>query len=158
MIRVHKILCSAESFAAAESYVRGFFEKSMLIRYDTIIIEPNCSLAATDPKFWTEMEMAVGHNRTTLRKHFDELQESGCRSLADCEKLEPGYQSKLLHIIAHFLDGFIGIDSLFYCLPDDSHWLSGNMKKRILKDSTKFWLIHVEGHFLSESKASLIHT
>ena len=53
----------------------------------------------------------------------DELIKAKIYRAEDFHNIKQGYLSKTLHILSHFLDGFIGIDSYFYNLIDDSHWL-----------------------------------
>ena len=158
MIRVHKILSFADNFAAAQKYVQGFFDNTMLIHYDNVKIIEELSLSAADEDFWPEINSSIEQNKSVLSTHIDELKETGCLSVDDFTTLAHGYPSKVFHLIAHLLDGFIGIDSRFYNLPEDSHWLSEKLKNTILAVPENYWLIHVEGQFISESKASLIHT
>jgi len=39
------------------------------------------------------------------------------------------------------LDGFIGIDSVFYNLAEDSHWLSAPLRKTIEQHPEHYWLV-----------------
>ena len=45
--------------------------------------------------------------------------------------------------MAHLLDGFFGIDSQFYNLPEDSHWLGESLRKQIETGPAEFWLVRV---------------
>ena len=157
MIRIHKIISHADSITAAQEYVYGFFDNSMLIHYDTVKVVSVRSLSAADASFWSETESAIAENRSVLNRYIDELKETGCSSLDDFSCIAQGYSSKVFHLIAHLLDGFIGIDSIFYSLPEDSHWLSDTLRKKIIADPDHYWLMHVEGHFASKTKASLIN-
>ncbi len=49
-----------------------------------------------------------------------------------------GYKSKMLHVITHFLDGFFGIDTFFYNLEEDSHWVSEELQKKIAEAPTYY--------------------
>nr|MBF0221200.1 hypothetical protein [Desulfobulbaceae bacterium] len=158
MIRIHKMLCCADDYDAAQKHVRLFFEKSMLVTYDSVEVIRERSLVAVADTFWSELNSAIEQNRLVLNSYIQELKEAGCSSIDDCAALSNGYPSKLFHLIAHLLDGFIGIDSVFYCLPEDSHWLSASLKSAIESSPEKYWLIHAEGYFVSASKASLVHT
>lgn len=158
MIRVHKILCCADDYKAAQNHVQLFFEKSMLVTYDSVEIIREQTLLASAESFWQELNSSIDQNKSVLNNYIQELKETGCSSIDDCATITNGYPSKLFHLIAHLLDGFIGIDSVFYCLPEDSHWLSESLKNTIESNPEKYWLIHVEGYFVSASKASLIHT
>jgi hypothetical protein len=72
-----------------------------------------------------------------------ELQETGLGRAEDLLTLQQGYPSKLLHILTHMLDGFIGIDSVFYNLIEDSHWLSAPLRSTILHKPEHYWLVPV---------------
>jgi hypothetical protein len=157
MVRIHKILCSADSFTAAQKHVYGFFDKTMLLHYDCVKIIPELSLPVSDTCFWPEIASAIEQNKSVLTNYIEELKETGCLAVDDFTTLSHGYPSKVLHLLAHLLDGFIGIDSVFYNLLEDSHWFSDKLKNDILAAPGHYWLVHVEGHFNSESKASLIH-
>jgi hypothetical protein len=61
--------------------------------------------------------------------------------IEDLLALKPGYPSKVLHILTHMLDGFIGIDSAFYNLVEDSHWLSEPLRTTILRNPEGYWLV-----------------
>ncbi|MEJ2057239.1 MAG: hypothetical protein P8X39_05310, partial [Desulfofustis sp.] len=76
----------------------------------------------------------------------------------DLIDLNQGYQSKILHIIAHFLDGFIGIDSVFYNLIDDSHWLSDETRDKIEQQPDRFRLLSLKCYSLTPKEATLLHT
>ena len=55
-----------------------------------------------------------------------------------------GYESKVLHIITHLVDGFFGADTVFYNLEEDSHWLSDKLTDKIKEQPEKFWLLKIE--------------
>jgi len=157
MNRIHKIVSRADTLAAAQKYVYGFFDKSMLIHYDTVKVITKRSLSATDKDFWQEVDTAIAQNKSVLGKYIADLKETGCQSVDDFKSINHGYPSKIFHLIAHLLDGFIGIDSVFYNLPEDSHWLSDKLRNKIIAAPERYWLLYVEGYFISQNKASLIH-
>jgi hypothetical protein len=157
MVNTHWMLCAGKDFAAARDAVLSFFNKSILLSYDAIsIIEP-ASCSAKDGRFWGELERGAAANRLVLRRFLDELQAAGCQKIDDLSALPLGYPSKILHLIAHLLDGFIGIDSVFYNLVEDSHWLSDGMRRNIHKTPDMYWLLRVEASFVSADTASFIH-
>ena len=53
----------------------------------------------------------------------------------------------MLHVITHLLDGFFGIDSYFYNLVEDSHWVSEELRATIKTSPSRYWLIAVEADF-----------
>lgn len=157
MNKTHWLLCEAEGFDAARSYVNNFFASSMLLHYDAITADEERSCSADNERFWPEIEQGVGANQAILRGFIEDLQKEGCRQITDLTTLSMGYPSKLLHIIAHLVDGFIGIDSAFYNLAEDSHWISDGLRKTVQEDPARYWLIRVEASFTSPSSVALIH-
>ena len=53
-------------------------------------------------------------------------------------------------------DGFIGIDSYFYNLIDDSHWLPQATAKAIQKDPNHYWLLHIDCFATTAEEACLL--
>ena len=157
MTKTHWMLCASDDFATARDLVLSFFSKSILLSYDAIETNEHASCSAEDKRFWQELEEGVAANRLVLRGFLDDLRAEGCRKIDDLAALPLGYPSKMLHIIAHLLDGFIGIDSVFYNLLEDSHWLSDGLCDTIRKTPSRYWLVRVEASFMSAEAASLIH-
>ncbi len=153
----HIILVEGETSETCKSYVLNFFEQTSLVRYDRISIDDTV-LSPSDPEFTTELENGLKKNRNTLIRFIDELGTSGFRNKCDLIDLNQGYQSKILHIIAHFLDGFIGIDSVFYNLIDDSHWLTDETRDRIEQQPDRFRLLSLKCYSLTPKEASLLHS
>jgi hypothetical protein len=87
----------------------------------------------------------------------DELIKANIRKTEDLQDVEQGYLSKTLHILSHFLDGFIGIDSYFYNLLDDSHWLPPVTAKAIHRNPHHYWLLHVDCFAATAEEAGLLH-
>ncbi len=154
---IHKILCQSKDYHTAERHVRHFFKQSMLLNYDTFTVAKHHSHPATADQFWPELEASIVSNREILASYTSELHESGCTDINAIQNIRAGYQSKLIHLIAHFVDGFIGIDSRFFSLPEDSHWLSELQKKSILHHPEQFWLLHIEADFDSIDPTALLH-
>lgn len=157
MTKTHWMLCSGGDFSAAQATVLTFFRKSILLFYDTVEVVEAGSWSAENETFWNELEKGVAANRLVLQEFLDELRDVGCRELDDFTSLPVGYPSKLLHIIAHLVDGFIGIDSVFYNMVEDSHWLSDGLRTSIRKEPARYWLLQVEAGFVSEATAAFLH-
>lgn len=150
-------MCEADGFAAAKSHVLKFFNNSSLLQYDSIAVVEEESYNAEKQEFWPALEQVINANMSILRGFIDDLQGEGCREIKDLQRLAMGYPSKLLHMIAHLVDGFIGIDSVFYNLIEDSHWISEALRKAVLKAPDRYWIVRLEASFSSPSSAALIH-
>lgn len=156
--KTHWLLCAADDYPAACDSVRTFFRNSLLLHYDAVETAREGSWSAVSgDEFWRTVEDGIAENRLALAGMLDELKAEGCSRIADLATLPMGYPSKVLHTVAHLLDGFIGIDSVFYNLAEDSHWLSDRLRETILLTPARYWLIRVEASFASASIASLIH-
>ncbi|HIJ79022.1 MAG: hypothetical protein OEY01_08390 [Desulfobulbaceae bacterium] len=139
----HSFLARGADLAAAGGHALGFLEKSNLVHYHAVrVIEADCC-PATEPKFWALLEEGEAANRRALAALLAELQEAGVDSLDQLLRLDQGLESKVLHTIAHLLDGFFGIDSEFYNLPEDAHWLSAALRAEIKAAPGEFWLVRV---------------
>lgn len=157
LTKTHWMLCAADDFSSARDSVLEFFNKSILLSYDAIeVVEPGSWSAETET-FWVGIDKGIAANRLLLQEFLDDLRAEGCRDLNDFTALPVGYPSKLLHIIAHLVDGFIGIDSVFYNMVEDSHWLSEAVRATIRKAPARYWLIQAEASFRSAATASFIH-
>ncbi len=153
----HVILVEGSNPDICRTHVLNFFEQTSLVYYDKIVIEDTI-LSGNDAEFDTELESGLQKNRQTLNKFIDELGSTGFEKRNDLLDLRQGYHSKVLHIIAHFLDGFIGIDSAFYNLIDDSHWLSDGTRNQIGREPDRFKLLFLTCYSLAPKEASLLHT
>ena len=140
---VHNFLARGADLEAAQAHVLGFLEKTNLVHYTAVRVVAAETCSALDPRFWGLLEEGEACNREAMAKMVDELQEAGVSSLDNLLTLSQGFESKLLHTIAHMLDGFFGIDSEFYNLPEDAHWLSGQLRDEIKADPEGFWLVKV---------------
>lgn len=157
-IAQHRILVSGDSLEACSDQVRRFFDLTSLVIYDCIEIRPEQSLAADSPGFTRALDAAVADNRKTVEGLVAELRKTGIETIASLTDLEQGYPSKVLHILTHFLDGFIGIDSSFYNLVDDSHWLPAATQAALAERPESYWLIHIDCYSASPGEAALLHT
>lgn len=157
MIKTHWLLCAADDFDAACVAARNFFRTSLLLHYDTVEPLAEGSWHAGAAGFWPAIEAGIAENRQVLAGLLGDLKAEGIHDVAALVDLPMGYESKVLHTIAHLLDGFIGIDSVFYSLVEDSHWLSAQLGATIRQQPARYWLVRVRVGFRSAATASLIH-
>lgn len=137
--------------------VNRFFDKTTLVIYDKIIVNNEQSLSGTEKNFWSNLEAAEQNNRSIIAGLVDELHQNGILSLQDVGTIEQGYVSKTFHILSHFIDGFIGIDSYFYNLLDDSHWVPKKTIEFINQCPAGYWLIHLDCYAAGPKGTSLLH-
>jgi 23S rRNA A1618 N6-methylase RlmF len=109
-----------------------------------ITIQESTSVSASNPEFHDRLEKAIRSNRRILHTLVKELQIENIITLDDLNELPQGYKTKMLHVITHFLDGFFGIDTYFYNLVEDSHWVSEEMQSRIVKNPSDFRLLSLD--------------
>jgi hypothetical protein len=135
--------------------VERFFQRIMLIRYDEVLVRENEAINATGENFQARIEEGIQANRKVLGEFLASLQEEGFLSLDDLQGLEKGYLSKILHTIAHLQDGFIGIDSRFYNLEEDSHYVSRQLQQKIREIPRNYWILRVTGRIASTAEDQL---
>jgi len=123
--------------------VRHFLDKTALLKYDSIEFSPEYSWIGSQPQFWQTLETGIAANRASVKELVSELKESGFHQLEDLERMKQGYESKILHILVHLLDGFIGIDTSFYNLIEDSHQISLSLSDKIKQDPHKYILLQI---------------
>ena len=140
----HELLVRGSGFEPSKKKVLLFFRKYQLVRYSEITINEGTSVSATNPKFLGRLEKTIRANHRILRGLIKELQVEGVMNLDDLNALPQGYKTKMLHVITHFLDGFFGIDTYFYNLVEDSHWVSEEMRRRIAENPSDFWLLSLD--------------
>jgi hypothetical protein len=139
-----EILVKGSGFAPCKEKVLLFFQRYQLVRFSDITILESRSIAASNTGFSVRLREAIQSNRTILQDLIKELQDEKVSTLNDLNELPQGYKTKLLHIITHFLDGFFGIDTYFYNLFEDSHWVSDKMQKMIEENPADFWLLSLD--------------
>jgi hypothetical protein len=115
------------------------------------------SYSGLDKSFREDITRAEEFNRLEIRRLLDELKENNIQSFDSLLLIHQGYESKLLHILSHMLDGFIGIDSCFYNLIDDSHWLTEKTAAAIRENPEKHWLLHIDCFAAVTTHATLLH-
>ncbi|MEN8258879.1 MAG: hypothetical protein ABFS09_13545 [Thermodesulfobacteriota bacterium] len=139
----HIFLVQAQGQEQARRKVLNFLEHTELIRYDAVTIHDDSIISGADTSFWNQINQGVATNRKFAEGLIVELEDTGVSRLAELKDLAQGYPSKVLHTLVHILDGFIGVDSAFYNLLEDSHWLSASLRETIQKTPEKYWLVPV---------------
>jgi len=143
-IYYHEILVKGSDFEACSHHVLRFFEKYQLVRYSQITVNENRCLPASHPDFTVRLQEAIQKNRQILQDLIGDLQSEGVNTLHDLKDLPQGYKSKMNHVIAHFVDGFFGIDTYFYNLEEESHWVSREFQQKIHAMPSQHWIISIE--------------
>lgn len=139
----HIMLLRESDREAGRQRVLAFFAKNFLVKYDSVEVVDDRSFAADESGFWGVVEEGTGNNRRVLTKLCAELAEAGFDEIGDLPRIPQGYESKTLHTITHLLDGFFGIDTSFYNLEEDSHWLSDQLAATIRNQPEEFQVITV---------------
>jgi len=139
----HRILAMEPDLAKSSAHVLRFLERTPLVQYDAVRVVEAESCSGADPRFWPLIEQGIADNRRVLTQLTGELRAAGTKEFSDLPTMPQGFQSKIFHTMAHLLDGFFGIDSQFYSLPEDSHWLGDSLRKQIAADPEDFWLVTV---------------
>ena len=155
-ISQHKVLLAGDSFDHCSEQVHKFFNLTSLVIYDCIETIETKTISGLDALFFDHIAQAESRNRLTVQGLTDELIKAEIMRTEDFQKIEQGYLSKTLHILSHFLDGFIGIDSYFYNLLDDSHWLPQATTDAINKNPHHYWLLHVDCYATTAEEAGLL--
>lgn len=137
----HLFLATGNNRTQARGQAAHFMNTTQLVTYQSITIKDEEIVPATNKHFWTEIEEGIAANRAFCSTLLQELQETGLKEVEDLLTIQPGYPSKLLHILTHMLDGFIGTDSVFYNLIEDSHWLSETLRATIQQNPDNYWLV-----------------
>ncbi len=137
--------------------MKRFFDHTTLVIYDSVQVVEEKSFSALDASFWQDISQAEEQNRTLTRELIKELKKNGFQSIESLKNTHQGYESKLLHILSHMLDGFIGVDSFFYNLIDDSHWLPEKTATAIRENRQEYWLLHLDCFAATMEEAGLLH-
>ncbi len=138
----------------AESYTKGckkvihFLDKTTLVKYDSIEFNLELSCSAVNQKFWETVDSGLKKNSQSVIGLIDELQKNGYSQIEELAEMKQGYESKVLHILVHLLDGFIGIDSSFYNLIEDSHQISDSLRRKIDQNPENYQLLQVNAENL----------
>lgn len=140
----HLMLVDGPDFETCRRRVERFFARTILVKYDSVQVVAEKSCNGADRQFEKNLAAGINENRNLAAELLTELKETGLTDLDNLTTLPQGYASKVLHTMAHLLDGFFGVDSRFYNLSDDSHWLSEPQQALIKQNPENYWLLHVE--------------
>ena len=152
----HCILVHAESYSSACQQVRYYFKKTSLVLYDYVKISKERSMSAGNRGFKQELEGRLETNREIIHGLIEELGAGGVTRIAELRDISQGYLSKTLHLLTHFVDGFISVDSAFYSLIDDSHKVSYQTHERMKKEPDHYWIVYISGYAESQDRGSLL--
>jgi len=139
----HTILAMEPDLKKSSAHVLRFLDRTPLVQYDAVRVVADQSCSGADPRFWPWLEQGLANNRQVLQKLTGELRAAGTKEFSDLLVMPQGFQSKIFHTMAHLLDGFFSIDSRFYNLPEDSHWLGASVRRQIEAAPEDFWLVTV---------------
>lgn len=151
----HDILIAGSDFDTCRQRVKRFFDRTTLIRYDEVLVIENESTKGTEENFRARIQQGLQANQQVLGDFLKNLKEEGFLLLDDLQGLEKGYLSKVLHTIAHLKDGFIGIDSRFYNLEEDSHGVSRDLLQKITASPNSYWVLKTKGRLRPASEDPL---
>ena len=155
-ISQHKMLLTGDSFDHCNAQVHKFFDLTSLVIYDCIEAVESKSFSGFDAVFFDQVIKAENRNHQTVHALIEELVKANIQKTVDFINIEQGYLSKTLHLLTHFLDGFISIDSYFYNLLDDSHWLPPNTAQAIHDNPQNFWLLHIDCFATTAEEAGIL--
>ncbi|MBM9515052.1 hypothetical protein [Desulfogranum marinum] len=150
----HLFLVEAESAQEGAERVAHYLTGNQLITYSDLVIRPDEIIGSKEGRFWPMLEKGIAKNMDFALSLVESLKDEGIETIEDLVHMEEGYLTKLLHTLTHLLDGFIGVDSVFYNLVEDSHRISRTLKKSVDAQHEKYWLIPVRTGML---EASVLH-
>ena len=145
MISSHLLLVTGQDFGSCRDTVLRFFANTILVKYDRVEVLAEESLPAVRQGFQDRLAEGMAGNRQQVAQLLAELKDDGFADLDTWAAMPQGYASKTVHELAHLLDGFFGIDSTFYNLIDDSHWVSDALLRQIEVNPQHYWLIRANG-------------
>jgi hypothetical protein len=141
---LHLLLTSGTDQADAQLRVQHFFAKNFLVKYDRVTIPAERTINAEAADFGPRLQEGIAANRRVVAELLGELEAGGFAKMGDLLEMRQGYESKLLHVITHLLDGFFGVDTGFFNLEEDSHGLSDRLAMAIKANPAGFWLVEAE--------------
>ncbi|PIE58695.1 MAG: hypothetical protein CSA33_01995 [Desulfobulbus propionicus] len=147
----HVFLVQAEERETAKEMVRRYLDKNPLITYADLLIKDAEVVSGHDERFWPAVGRGVATNMEVSAHILDVLRGEGVNTLEDLLGMQEGYLTKSLHTLTHMLDGFIGVDSVFYSLVEDSHRVSDRLRAMIETSPGQYWLIPVRTGMLEDS-------
>ncbi|PID72439.1 MAG: hypothetical protein CSB34_02155 [Desulfobulbus propionicus] len=150
----HYFLVEADTAKLGEEQVHHYLKGNQLVTYSHLVIREEEVIGSKDQRFWPTLNRGVQKNMNVAISLVDTLKEEGVTTLEELVQMREGYLTKVLHTLAHLLDGFIGVDSIFYNLVEDSHRVTSGLRETIDNEVEKFWLIPVRTGML---EASVLH-
>jgi len=139
----HLFLATGSTPEQARQQTLHYMNTTLLVAYQSIGINDEEIRPGMSTDFWSGIEGGIAANQAFCKSLMGELQETGLNRIEDLLTIPHGYPSKLLHILTHMLDGFIGIDSVFYNLVEDSHWVSPHLRATIQQNPENYWLVRL---------------
>jgi len=140
----HEILTRGPDFESSQNRVLRFFQKYELVSYSHVHVIESESLPASSHDFEGSIQKALLKNRQLLHNLLNELQSEGYTTIQDLQTMPQGYKTKIFHVITHLLDGFLGLDTHFYNLEEDSHLVSEALWEKIKANPSQYWLLPVK--------------
>jgi hypothetical protein len=140
----HEILTKGPDFEFSQKRVLRFFQKYHLVSYSHVYVIDSESLPASSHDFEGRLQKALLINRQLLHNLLNELQSEGYTTIQDLQTMPQGHRTKIFHVITHLLDGFFGLDTHFYNLEEDSHWVSEALWDKIKANPSQYWLLSVK--------------
>jgi len=140
----HEILTKGSDFEFSQKRVLRFFQKYQLVRYSHVYVIESESLPASSHDFEGRIKKAILKNRHLLHNLLNKIRSEGYTTIQDLQKMPQGHRTKIFHVITHLLDGFFGLDTHFYNLEEDSHWVSEAFWEKIKANSAHYWLLPVK--------------
>lgn len=150
----HYFLVRSRSAELAGQHVERYLAANQLISYAEFFVRSEEVLNGTDAQFARTLEQGLAGNHAFALRMLTHLKEEGVHSLDQLPDLQQGYVTKILHTLTHLLDGFIGIDSVFYNLIEDSHRVSGPLADTLRTAPAEYWLVPVR---TGKLQASVLH-
>ena len=150
----HYFLVRSQTATLSGQHVRRYLAGNQLITYAEFFVREGDILNAEDQRFWPLLEQGLEANLAFTARMIDHLKDEGIVSLDQLAGLAQGYATKVFHTLAHMVDGFIGVDSVFYNLIEDSHQVSAPLATSIRNAPGEFWLVPVRTGRL---QASVLH-
>ncbi len=151
----HIFLVQEEDCQAGKELVFRYLDRNPLITYADMLVRDEEVMNGAGDRFWSTVEQGIRKNMDFASSMLTILKDEGVQSLDDLLTMKEGYLTKVLHTITHMLDGFIGVDSIFYNMVEDSHRMSGQLRKNIQETPEHYWLIPVRTGMLEHSVISL---
>ena len=151
----HGLLVNGTDLDYCAGRVMDFFARTPLVRYDRIDVDrPRCR-AGGSAEFDHLLREYLRINRERTAILVNDLAAEGFAALDDLIRLPQGYPSKLLHTLAHFCDGFFGIDAAFYDLDESSCQLGPARRQWLEAHPGQCWLITVQARVVDDGLARL---